>query len=239
MFKAKKMTDTHISRVRASCLAIASLLGSVAMAQANGAETARQEFSAATRARPDLDRGAQLFRDCAGCHGTSGNGTDDGGVPRIAGQHFRVLVRQLVDYRHETRWDIRMEHYAGRRLLADPQAIADVAAHAAQLSRDMPRNVGDGALVNHGAQVYAQRCAECHGPGGEGDDQKTTPRIAGQHYEYLLRQMYDAVDGRRPNFSAAHIRILARLERDDLVGVADFLARSEWKGARQAAIPAR
>jgi cytochrome c553 len=211
----------------AGCLAFAMC------APAFPAESSRNEFSAAVRAKPDLERGRQLFRECAVCHGAEGNGTDDGGVPRIAGQHFRVLVRQLVDYRHETRWDIRMEHYAGKRLLADPQAMADVAGYAAQLSRDMARNVGDGSLVRHGAQVYARQCAECHGARGEGDDESTTPRLAGQHYEYLLRQMYDAVDGRRPNFSASHVKLLARLQRDDLVGVSDFLARSEWTGPRE------
>jgi hypothetical protein len=30
------------------------------------------------------------------------------------------------------------------------------------------------------------------------------------------------------------VRILARLERDDLVGVADFLSRSEWTGPTEA-----
>jgi cytochrome c553 len=219
-------------------LPLIATLGTLPVA-ANGAESARKEFSDAVRARPDLERGAQIFRDCAVCHGTTGNGDEDGSVPRIAGQHFRVLVRQLVDYRHETRWDVRMEHYAGRRLLANPQAIADVAAYAAQLGRDAPRNVGDGTLVQHGAKVYAQRCASCHGPMGEGDGSATNPRLAGQHYEYLLRQMYDAVDGRRPNFSAAHISILARLERNDLVGVADFLARSEWTGPKQDFTPER
>jgi cytochrome c553 len=206
------------------------ILAIAATAVGQAAESARKEFSEAVRARPDLERGAQIFRNCASCHGTTGNGTDDGGVPRIAGQHFRVLVRQLVDYRNDTRWDVRMEHHAGRQLLADPQAIADVAAYAAQLDRDAPRNVGEGTLVQHGARVYGRQCASCHGEVGQGDDRAATPRLAGQHYEYLLRQMYDAVDGRRPNFSAAHVRLLAQLQRDDLVGVADFLARSEWTG---------
>ncbi|MEJ1961666.1 MAG: c-type cytochrome [Gammaproteobacteria bacterium] len=197
------------------------------------ASSARKEFTEALQLRPDLGHGSELFRACAKCHGVSGNGADDGSVPRIAGQHFRVLVRQLVDYRHETRWDIRMEHYAGRGLLADSQAIADVAAYAAQLARDAPRNVGDGTFVRRGAQVYAERCAECHGASGEGEGLTMNPRLAGQHYAYLLRQIYDAVDGRRPNFSVAHVKILARLDRDDIVGVADFLARSEWTGPKQ------
>lgn len=195
------------------------------------ASAARAEYQSALHAKGDAERGAQLFRDCAVCHGTSGNGSDNGDVPRIGGQHFKVLVRQLVDYRHETRWDIRMEHFAGKRLLNDAQAIADVATYVSQLSPNLPRNVGDTGQVEHGAEVYALRCASCHGKSGEGDAEKVVPRLAGQHYEYVLRQMYDAVDGRRPNFSASHVRLLARLERDDLTGVADFLSRSEWTPA--------
>lgn len=201
---------------------------------AHGASSAQREFQQAMHSKPDLERGAELFRDCAGCHGPKGGGDErQGDVPRIAGQHFSVLVRQLVDYRHETRWDIRMEHYAGKRLLADPQSIADVAGYASQLARVGPRNVGDGTQVEHGAQVYAARCASCHGEHGEGNGRKTIPRLAGQHYEYLLRQMYDAVDGRRPNFSPAHIRLLGKLERADLVGVADFLARENASGPQE------
>lgn len=210
---------------------LALFLAPLAVSAATKAGT---EFDSALRAKPDLERGAQLFQKCATCHGPTGNGADDGSIPRIAGQHFRVLVRQLVDYRYELRWDIRMEHYAGRGLLKDAQSIADVAGYVAMLARDAPRNVGDGSLLAHGAQVYAQRCAECHGEAGEGDGRSLTPRVAGQHYAYLLRQLYDGVDGRRPNFSAGHVRILARLERDDLVGVADFLSRSEWTGPTEA-----
>jgi cytochrome c553 len=199
------------------------------LAQAAGAApSSRSDFDRALHAKPDLAHGEQLFAACATCHGPTGNGSDDGNIPRIAGQHFRVLVRQLVDYRYELRWDIRMEHYAGRDLLKDPQSVADVAAYVSQLARDAPRNVGDGTLVAHGSRVYSLRCAECHGPVGEGDDLALVPRVAGQHYPYLLRQIYDGVDGRRPNFSTAHVKTLARLERSDIVGVADFLARSEW-----------
>jgi hypothetical protein len=46
--------------------------------------------------------------------------------------------------------------------------------------------------------------------------------------------MYDGVDGRRPIFSASHVRVLARLQREDIVGLADFLARSEWTGPIEA-----
>lgn len=85
------------------------------------------------------------------------------------------------------------------------------------------------ANLEHGAELF-QTCVACHGANGSGSEAGDVPRIAGQHYSYLLRQMYDAVDGRRPNFSRSHVRLLAKLQRDDFVGIADFLARAEWAG---------
>jgi cytochrome c553 len=192
------------------------------------ASTARSEYNAAVRSKPDLVRGEKLFENCAMCHGATGDGAPDGSIPRIAGQHFRVIVKQLVDYRHGKRWDPRMERYADRHLLPDAQALADIAAFVSQQDRMAPRGLGNGAHAQRGVQVYAAQCSFCHGPGGEGDERELVPRVAGQHYEYLMRQMYDAVDGRRPNFSRAHVRLLGKLERDDIVGIADALSRAEW-----------
>jgi cytochrome c553 len=187
--------------------------------------TSSQELLQAMRSKADPDRGAELFRNCAVCHGPAGGGTQDGGVPRIAGQHISVLEKQLVDYRHDRRWDLRMEHFADRHHLIDAQAIADVATYVHHLSVETPPGIGDGELVDHGADVYAQKCLSCHGREAQGEGKAMVPRLAGQHYEYLMRQIYDAVDGRRPNFSAVHVRLLARLDRDDIVGLADYLSR--------------
>jgi cytochrome c553 len=188
-------------------------------------ESSKQELSEALHARPNFDHGAELFRNCAVCHGPSGGGTVDGGVPRIAGQHVSVLAKQLVDYRHDRRWDLRMEHFADNHHLVDAQAIADVTNYIHNLSAETPPGFGKGDLADHGAAVYQQRCEACHGKSAEGNSKAMVPRLAGQHYEYLMRQIYDAVDGRRPNFPPTHVRLLARLERADIVGVADFLSR--------------
>jgi cytochrome c553 len=190
-----------------------------------GAAVTQQDFFDALRSRPDQAHGQQLFARCASCHGMDGGGSADGLVPAIAGQHRRVLIRQLVDYRHSERWDLRMESVARSHLLPDAQAIADVAAYVSELPRTPVRGVGSGEAAAYGRQVYARLCASCHGAEGEGDDAKEVPRLAGQHYAYLLRQLYDAVDGRRPDFPAAHVRLLKRFERSDFVGVADYLSR--------------
>jgi len=189
------------------------------------AATARAEYDAAIRATPDLRHGAELYGTCAACHGPRGEGEEDGNVPAIAGQHLRVTVKQITDFRHDARWDVRMEHFTDRHHLAGPQDIADVAAWVASLERPFPVGIGPGNAVSGGASVYFRDCEVCHGPVGEGDAAHVVPRIGGQHYEYLVRQFYDAVDGRRPNMDRQHVSLLARLERDDVVGVADYLSR--------------
>ncbi len=183
------------------------------------------EYRAVLKADVDVSHGAVLFETCARCHGSTGAGQSDGSVPAIAGQHFRVIVRQLIDYRHDERWDVYMEHFADFPSLIFAQDVADVAGYITALERAGPRAQGEGDYLDHGASLYVRRCASCHGPRGEGSDRKVYPRLAGQHYPYLVRQMHDALEGRRPNFSHAHVRLLSRFDRDDIDGVADYLSR--------------
>lgn len=192
-----------------------------------GAPNASQESSDALQSRPNLDNGATLFQACAVCHGSSGGGTPEGEVPRIAGQHFSVLVKQLVDFRNNRRWDPRMEHFAGNHVLKGAQDIADVAAYASQIETapDAGVGVGTGEFLSRGREVYARSCASCHGKSGDGSGREQIPRVAGQNYAYLFRQIHDAVEGRRPNFSPSHIRLLKGLDYADIIGVADYLAR--------------
>jgi cytochrome c553 len=197
----------------------------------------QQELQQARLSKPNLDRGAELFRVCAGCHGASGGGTADGLVPRIAGQHASVIEKQLVDYRYDRRWDLLMEQIADRHHLGDAQAIADVSEYVSRLPGDLPNGQGNGQLLDHGAETYAALCRGCHGTDGQGNAQRSIPRIAGQQYEYLRRQIYDAVDGRRPNFSLSHIRLLAHLDHEDIQAVADYVSRLKASVANEATVP--
>jgi cytochrome c553 len=201
------------------------LLLIVAMPLITHGATAQQEYQTVLQSTPDNAHGEQLFAKCAACHGGEGAGVRDGRIPAIAAQHFRVISRQLVDFRHDRRWDPLMEHYADEHNLGDSQDLADVASYISDLKPAQTPGVGDGEFVAHGAQVYARACASCHGTAAEGSDRRAFPRLAGQHYAYLLRQMHDAVEGRRPNFSREHVRLLTRFERADFVGIADYLSR--------------
>jgi cytochrome c553 len=205
--------------------ALAIILLAAASTAVQAISTIQEELAAVKRSTPNLDHGAQLFETCAACHGPDGGGTADGQVPRIGAQHVSVLWKQLVDYRHDRRWDLRMEHFSDRHHLEDAQAIADVTAYIHQLEPRGPPGQGPGKLLEKGGTLYSNSCRSCHGASAEGDAAHAVPKVAGQHYEYLRRQFYDAVDGRRPNFSPAHIQLLAGLDHDDIEAVADYLSR--------------
>ena len=93
---------------------------------------------AATAAGGDAVRGKDLFATCQACHGEKGAGLEARGAPRIAGQHDWYLVRQLTNFRagirgtHEAdEWGQSMQMMSG--MLADDQAVKDVAAHISAL----------------------------------------------------------------------------------------------------------
>jgi cytochrome c553 len=51
------------------------------------------------RAEGDVDAGARLYRfECAGCHGSAGEGDHEDAVPMLAGQYTAYLWRQVDKY---------------------------------------------------------------------------------------------------------------------------------------------
>jgi len=194
-----------------------------------GAGTASSDYKAAINSKPDPINGEALFEYCTSCHGPDGSGDISGSIPRIAGQHYRVLVRQIIDFRYGKRWDVRMEGIAAKHtLLASNQDIADVAAFVSRLDRDGSRGVGDGLYVEKGAAIYTQQCASCHGADAEGDGDKGIPRLSGQHAGYLARQIYDAVDARRLPLAETHRKRFVPLDFEEVLGLTDYLSRIGW-----------
>jgi cytochrome c553 len=223
---------------RATHLVVAFLVASfgVFLSDARGAaasdnadsETtaALAEFRAAARLTPDRLHGAELFQTCAACHGSAGRGTSDGAIPAIAGQHGSVILKQLVDFRHDRRWDERMAHFTDSHHLPTAQDLTDVAAYASSLPRfPSTDGIGDGTALAAGASAYFRVCEACHGPLGQGDVLRLRPRLAGQHYEYLLKQLTETAAGQRPAMDLAHVERLRNLTPTELRGVADYLSR--------------
>lgn len=204
----------------------ATALSGIVSAAGKPLEAWQRELRDAMLATPDPARGEDLYAPCGACHGVDGRGVADGSVPVIAGQHYTIVVKQLVDYRHNRRWDIQMEHAAKMQHLAGGRDLADLGAFVAKLPRGFPAGIGNGENLGAGARAYFERCEGCHGPLGEGDEAHGYPRIAGQHYAYLYRQFFDAIEQRRPVMSALHLKLMSPLSREQITGISDYLSRT-------------
>lgn len=190
-------------------------------------EAAIKEFRDAVALQPNLAHGKELFTVCAECHEDDGGGSADGTIPVIAGQHVSVVVKQLVDFRHDRRWHARMQTALKGHEFAGSQDLLDVAAYAESLKRPVPRALGSGdaAVQQEGRRIYYRDCEGCHGRLGEGDLRTVRPRLAGQNYPYLLRQFIETANRQRIGMDEEHVKRIGALSDAQRGAVADYLAR--------------
>lgn len=174
----------------------------------------------------DVANGQRLYTNCSGCHGADAGGKPDGSIPAIAGQHWQVLIKSLLDFRYFRRWDSRMALKTSDHLRG-PQEIDDVVAYVSGLQPPREVGVGTGEHVARGARTYEKRCSHCHGAQGQGNGPDAYPRLANQQYAYLKRQMGDGARGIRPTYSERHVRLLRDLDVAEIDGIADYLSRLE------------
>lgn len=216
------------------CLAL-SLLAAGATAQGGVGQHAtdadEEELSAALARDPRPAHGARLARQCAVCHGRDAQGSRDGTAPSLAGQHFRYLVKQIVDFRDEQRFIAPIHDGIARTMLQSPQEIADLAAYLAELAPPTRPVTGPGERIERGAELYRTACQSCHGNAAVGKDALGIPSLHGQHYPYLLRQMTDLQRGHRMNAPPDLTLLLQDMPPDDAEAIADYLSRLPFEGS--------
>ena len=178
---------------------------------------------------PNLDNGREVYRVCATCHGGEGWGETDGSFPQLAGQHRSTLIKQLDDIRSLNRDNPIMYPFALTEVIGGVQALADVTGYIARLPMSPAHGRGDwretSEQFQRGRQRYLQECADCHGEQGEGSDAAFFPRLQGQHYRYLMRQLIWIRDGRRRNANPEMSKRISAYSDTDLAEVANYISR--------------
>lgn len=163
---------------------------------------------------------------CGTCHGPDGNSTNPM-FPRLAGQHAGYLARELKSFKDQTR--------------GDPYAIAYMWGMAGGLSTETidalsqyyarqkagPGRSHDPATIARGRDLFEHgipsqgvpACAACHGPDALGSEMY--PRLAGQHAEYILKQLASFQSNMR-NIAVMH-GVAQNLRTPQMQAVADYL----------------
>jgi len=183
------------------------------------------ELTQAMSLEPDVENGKQVFKLCMACHQATGWGLEDGSFPQLSGQHRSVIIKQIADIRAGNRDNPQMYPIAKESVMGGPQAISDVAAYIDTLPMDPHPGTGRGINEERAEKLFYRKCAECHGADGGGDAEKFFPRIHGQHYEYLLRQIKWIRNGKRRNANPVMVKRVKKMKMEDLELVADYVSR--------------
>ena len=175
--------------------------------------------------QPNIENGKKIYQICVNCHSEQGFGSHDGAFPQIAGQHRSVIIKQIEDIRFGNRDNPTMLPFAQRDIFKSSKGFSDVAGYLSRLPGDPDPGHGPGKDLDKGAQLYKKNCAKCHGDNGMGEDDSFFPRIQGQHYSYLLRQMNWIREGKRRNVYRGMLRKTRKMTSEDFSLVADYVSR--------------
>jgi cytochrome c553 len=158
--------------------ACACLAASLAFAEDNAAKKAAE---------------AKATTTCQDCHGPKGDSTV-ATFPRLNGQQADYIAAQLKNFRDHSRSDPHAQAYMwGMASQLDDSIIVELGKYYAAQPPTPPQNGGE--LAAEGKKLYltgapAQNvpaCVTCHGAHAEGVS--IMPRLAGQHADYLKKQL--------------------------------------------------
>jgi len=172
----------------------------------------------------DLARGKDAYRICRGCHGADGARRGAEGYPQLAGQHRKVLIKQLLDIRAGRRDSPKMQPFVDPEVVR-LEEIGDIAGYLAQLPPPRDNVKGSGKALKRGERLYARDCAACHGARGEGVADRFYPSVAGQHYPYLYAQTLESRNLGRRNGNPEMVRVLKNYSLADIAAVSDYMSR--------------
>ncbi|MBA5690582.1 c-type cytochrome [Rugamonas apoptosis] len=165
---------------------------------------------------------------CSNCHGVQGRSTSPN-FPHLAGQSATYLEAQLKAFKGHGRSDpAGFEYMWGLSARLSDEQIAGLGRYFSeqspppgQSSDPVREQRGNDIFHNGRADGGVPACASCHGAKGEG--MATFPRLAGQHADYIVKQLavFQRTEGRP---EGAIMKTVAHaLSDDDIVNLAAYV----------------
>jgi cytochrome c553 len=155
---------------------------------------------------------------CEACHGPNGNSAIPLN-PSLAGQSWRYIYVQLKDFKEDRRADAQMTPIAKDLSRDDMIALGNWFAAQKPATNQFK---ADSAKVAAGQKTSdAVLCPMCHLGGFSG--QNEIPRVAGQNYEYVVKQLQDFKHKRRTNDAGNMTSVAGTLSDQDIENLAQYI----------------
>ena len=125
---------------------------------------------------------------CFSCHGKTGN-SERFYIPRLAGQNEGYLLEQLYKFSVSKRYHYVMVPLASSFEGTDIAGLARFFSKQKNIPRAqyLKKDELNLTLAKSGKELFQEKCAQCHGKGGKGNQRYA--RLAGQHPSYIESQL--------------------------------------------------
>lgn len=183
----------------------------------------------------ELDSVEARVQGCVTCHGQSGQGTNNGAFPRIAGKPAGYLYNQLVAFRDGTRKYPPMNYLVAYLPDAYLREMADHFSKQRPPFTEREQTIVDKGslargqdLATHGdAKSGIPACVACHGVGLTGMN-PGIPGLVGLRPAYIAGQLTRwRVGDRHATEPDCMKRIATKLSDADVTAVSAWLGRQE------------
>ena len=174
--------------------------------------------TAGLAAAQDPEVGRTKSAPCAACHGADGNSAV-GNFPNLAGQTWRYIYVQLKDFKEGRRTDTVMSPMVAPLSRQDMIDIANF--YALQPAKPSTFKTDDAKIKLGKAKADETLCAMCHLGGFSG--QNEIPRVAGQQYEYIVKQMKDFKARTRTNDAGNMTSVAQTVSEIDIENLAHYI----------------
>jgi cytochrome c553 len=155
---------------------------------------------------------------CAACHGPQGKSTQPA-YPILAGQTSRYMYLELRDFQEGRRTNDLMSPIAVGLTRDEMHELSDYFAKQRPPVQSFATDPAKARLGKLKADETL--CTMCHLGGFAG--QNEIPRVAGQHYDYIVKQLSDFKARKRTNDAGNMTSVANTLSAQDIENLANYL----------------
>jgi cytochrome c553 len=170
-------------------------------------------------AHADPAAGKSKAGPCAACHGSDGNSAI-AQFPVLAGQTARYLYLQLKDFKEGRRSEPSMGPFVAKLSRDDMLDLAEY--FAAQKPKPLVFRPDARRVARGKKKADEVLCTMCHLGGLKG--QNEIPRVAGQHPEYVIKQLKAFKARTRTNDAGSMTSVAQTISERDIEDLAHYIA---------------